>query len=241
MLMVKQIREICEMIWWQEQVHDAGLREPFVQVHNCGNTWLDNKKSWLSLCVASFLSPPEYNGFFCHSSPRNDKILWLSSRNYLCLTLTWPCHNCKQNCGNTWEQEKLYGLRDLLDNGFSCYSSPREDKVQSAVIMSEFYISWPWGCHQHGAGVSEVGLAWSVSGLWMSATGQPTLNTDNHLNMTQCQHFSGRKAEIYGLVYIHISKLFGQSGNFRAGSCNMQAQVMFRMPGISIQQVATPR
>ena len=127
----------------------------------------------------------------------------------------WPCHNCKQNCGNTWKQEKLYRLRDLLDNGFSCYSSPGEDKVQSAVIMSEFYIFVrltvrvsPAGASAAGAGVSEVGLAAPVSGLWMSATGQSTLNTDNYLNMTLMSTLLGAESgDMYNCTMVcRISK-----------------------------------
>ena len=124
----------------------------------------------------------------------------------------WPCHNCKQNYGNTWKQEKLYSLRDLLDNGISCYSSPREDKVQSAVIMSSFTFlsAWPWGCHQQGPVLLALGcLKWvwpgPVSGLWMSATGQPTLNTDNYLNMTLMSTLLG--AESGDILMCCISKV----------------------------------
>ena len=66
-------------------------------------------------------------------------------------------------------------------------------------------------CSVAGAGVSEVGLAWSVSGLWMSATGQPTLNTDNHLNMTLMSTLLGAESGDLRSISIYPSCLVSQA------------------------------
>ena len=167
----------------------------FVQVRNCGNTWIDITRKagfhcawppfWVHLNVTdSFATKARGMTKYCDYL-RGIIFVWVWPDHQ------WPCHNCKQNCGNAWKQEKLYSLRDLLDNGFSCYSSRREDKVQCAVIMSEFYIFVRLTVRVSPAGPVLLALGclkwvWPapVSGLWMSATGQPTLNTDNCLNMT---------------------------------------------------------
>ena len=66
-------------------------------------------------------------------------------------------------------------------------------------------------CSAAGAGVSEVGLACSVSGLWMSATGQPTLNTDNHLNMTLMSALLGAESGDLRSISIYPSCLVSQA------------------------------